>query len=421
MKDLLDPDTEANGLSRKSFITKSTLAAFGALLGSKIVFGENLPAGLAPIGLAGMDIPGQLKGKHPELIVLNDKPWNLETPPHLLDDDVTPADKFFVRNNGQMPSNPQVENWTLTISGESAVKKIVLTMDELRSKFKAYTYQLLVECGGNGRKEYDPPAQGLQWGLGGLGCARWTGVRLKDVLNYAGIKSDAVYIGYMGRDVHLSGDPSKPVISRGVPMSKALEDESLIAWAMNGEDIPLANGYPLRLVMGGWPGSVSGKWLSEIMIRNKVHDGAKMGGHSYRMPRYPVAPGTVVPDEMLDIIESMPVKSMITYPATGATFARARSLELRGHAWAGDLTVAAVDYSIDFGASWHACALMPAPNRCSWQRWSAKVSFPEQGYYEIWARATDEKGISQPMVVPGWNPGGYLNNATHRIAVMVLP
>lgn len=421
MEDPIHPDQQHKGLSRKGFLAKSTLAAFGALLGSKIVFGENLPAGLAPVGLAGLEVPPQLKGKHPELIVLNDKPWNLETPPHLLDDDVTPADKFFVRNNGQMPATPSAATWTLTVSGESAQQKKVFTLDELKAQFKTYTYQLLIECGGNGRKEFDPPAQGLQWGLGGLGCARWTGVRLKDVLAHVGIKSDAVYIGYLGKDTHLSGETGKAVISRGIPLKKALEEETLIAWAMNGVDIPLANGYPLRLVVGGWPGSVSGKWLSEIMVRNKVHDGAKMGGHSYRMPRYPVAPGTTVPDDMLDIIESMPVKSMITYPATGATFARARKLDVRGHAWAGDRTVAAVDVSIDFGATWQRCELLPAPNRLCWQRWRAALTFPEQGYYEIWARATDSAGQSQPMVVPGWNPGGYLNNATHRIAVMVKP
>jgi DMSO/TMAO reductase YedYZ molybdopterin-dependent catalytic subunit len=412
-------DASNKGISRKGFITKSTLATFGALLGAKIVFGENMPADIAPVGLRESDFPAGLKGKHPGLIVLNDKPWNMETPPHLLDDSVTPADKFFVRNNGQMPVSPQAATWTLTISGESALKKTIFSIADLQSKFKTYTYQLLIECGGNGRKEFDPPAQGLQWGLGGLACARWTGVRLKDVLASVGVKPDAVYIGYRGKDTHLSGESGKDVISRGIPMKKALEDETLIAWAMNGEEIPLANGFPLRLVVGGWPGSVSGKWLSEIMVRNKVHDGAKMSGHSYRMPRYPVAPGTTVPDELLDIIESMPVKSMITFPATGATFARSRMLEVRGHAWAGDLLVTKMEVSIDFGATWKPCELLPPPNRLCWQRWKAKISFPEQGYYEVWARATDSKGVSQPMVVPGWNPGGYLNNATHRIAVMV--
>ena len=127
-----------------------------------------------------------------------------------------------------------------------------------------------------------------------MGCPKWTGVRLKDVLEDVGVKSDAVYIGDYGKDTHLSGDPDKKPISRGVPMSKAMEDESLIAWAINGEDLPLMNGYPLRLVFGGWPAPTSGKWLEKIVIRNKVHDGPKMTGSSYRVPCKPVAPGAKV-------------------------------------------------------------------------------------------------------------------------------
>lgn len=413
------PEAQKSALSRKSFISKSTLATFSALLGAEIVFGKNLPAGITPVGLASLSLPDELKGKHPELVVLNDKPWNLETPPHLLDDDVTPADKLFVRNNGLMPAGVAGNLASITFSGESVKQKTVLTLDDLKTRFKHYSYQLVLECAGNGRKEIDPPTQGLQWTTGAVGCAKWTGVRLKDVLNHVGIKSDAVYIGYVGRDTHLSGEAGKPVISRGVPISKAMEDESLIAWAMNDADIPLANGYPLRLVFGGWPASCSGKWLSEILVRNKVHDGAKMGGHSYRMPRIPFEPGSEVPENMLDIIESMPVKSLITYPRTGASFAKSRTLDLRGHAWAGDHAVSEVSLSIDFGVTWQKASLLPPPNRLAWQRWTAQIRFPQEGYYEIWARATDDRGISQPMVVPGWNPGGYLNNAAHRIAVKV--
>src|SRR5690606_39142604 len=111
----------------------------------------------------------------------------------------------------------------------------------------------------------NPPAKGNQWNVGAVGCAAWTGVRLRDVLEDVGVESNAVYIGYYGKDTHLSGDPGKDTISRGVPIEKALQDESLIAWAINGQDIPLLNGYPLRLVFGGWPASTSGKWLHRIV------------------------------------------------------------------------------------------------------------------------------------------------------------
>ena len=358
-------------------------------------------------------------GKNTEMIILNDKPWNIEAPAHILDDEVTPASCMFVRNNGKLPQDIDASTWTLTIDGESVVEQKTYTLDELKTNFKHYTYQLTLECGGNGRKEFNPPAKGNQWGVGAVNCGEWTGVRLRDVLEDAGIKSDAVYIGYHASDEHLSGNPDKEAISRGCPMFKAMEDETLLAFQLNGEDIPLIHGYPLRLVVGGWPASASGKWVNGISIRNKVHDGAKMNGTAYRVPCNSVAPGEKVADEDMCIIESMPVKSLITYPKTGLILKNGEKLEIRGHAWAGDLEVKTVAYSIDFGATWQACELKAPANRLAWQHFSAVIDLPEKGYYEVWAKATDTNGKSQPMVLPGWNPKGYLNNACHRIAVKV--
>ena len=234
------------------------------------------------------------------------------------------------------------------------------------------------------------------------------------------MNSDAVYVAYYGKDTHLSGDPDKDPISRGVPLSKAMQDESLIAWAINGEPIPILNGYPLRLVFGGWPASTSGKWLEKIVIRNQVHDGAKMTGQSYRVPCKPVAPGASVAEEDMCIIEEMPVKSLITSPRTGAILRLGQSLPLQGQAWAGELSVQKMEISIDFGVSWQPATLAPPVNRMAWQHWSASATFPEEGYYEVWARATDSQGRAQPMVLPGWNPRGYLNNACHRLALKVV-
>ena len=214
-----------------------------------------------------------IPGKHPDLVILNDRPWNAETPAHLLDEAVTSMDRLFVRNNGLVPTQVDPESWTLELSGESVINPQTFTLAQLKSEFKHYTYQLVIECGGNGRSEFDPPARGNQWTTGAVGAPRWTGIRLKDLLERVGLKNDAVYIGYYGKDRHLSGDPNKIPISRGVPIAKALEEESLVAWAANGADLPLMNGYPLRLVFGGWPASTSGKWLHRIVVRNKQHDG----------------------------------------------------------------------------------------------------------------------------------------------------
>ena len=257
----------AHPVSRRAFLGKSGLAAISTVLGASVPFAHVMPRGLIPVALAHTDAPFAIPGKE-GLIVLNDRPLNAETPAHLLDDDVTPARHLFVRNNGTPPLAADIDpaTWTLTIGGEAAQREVTLTLAELQQRFRHHTYQLQIECGGNGRSEFVPPAAGNQWSTGAVGCPRWTGARLKDVLEYVGVRDTAVYVAYYGADRHASGDPDKAPISRGVPIAKAVEDESLIAWAMNGADIPLLNGYPLRLVCGGWPGSVCGKWLRKMQL-----------------------------------------------------------------------------------------------------------------------------------------------------------
>ncbi|TLP81712.1 sulfite oxidase [Maribacter sp. ACAM166] len=406
-------------MKRRNFVRKAILGSMTAVIGSEIVFAATMPKGYRPLAFQDPD-PFKMFNKDKGMEVLNDKPWNIEAKAHLLDDKITPNKYMFIRNNGLIPENLNANSWTLTIDGESVNQEKIFTLADLKSKFPQYTYQLTLECGGNGRSEFDPPAKGNQWTVGAVSCATWTGIRLRDVLEDVGMKDDAVYIGYHAADVHLSRDPDKEPISRGAPMPKALQDETLLAFQMNGEDIPIAHGYPLRLVAGGWPASVSGKWVNRISIRNVVHDGPKMTGDAYRVPCNPVAPGEKVKDEDMCIIESMPVKSLITYPKSGATIKEGKQLNIRGHAWAGELEVSKMEYSIDFGATWKECPVEKPANRLAWQHFSASIGFPKKGYYEIWARATDAQGTSQPMLLPGWNPKGYLNNACHRIAVKVI-
>ena len=405
-------------MKRRLFIKKTALTSLTVLVGTEIVFGKLMPNGYSPLALQDPD-PFKMFNKDKEMIVLNDRPWNIEAQAHLLDEKITSNKYMFIRNNGKVPENIDVKNWTITFDGESVKKTKTCSLQELKSKFEQHTYQLTIECGGNGRAEFDPPAKGNQWTVGAVSCATWTGVRLKDVLEDVGVKGDAVYIGYHAADGHLSGDAKKEPISRGIPMAKAFQEETLLAFQMNGEDIPLVHGHPVRLVSGGWPASTSGKWINRISVRNKIHDGEKMTGSSYKMPCEPVAPGDNVRDEDMCIIESMPVKSLITYPKTGAMIDLGKKLTIRGHAWAGELEVTKMEYTIDYGSTWNVANLESPRNRLAWQHFSASVSFPKKGYYEVWARATDSQGMSQPMLVPGWNPKGYLNNATHRIAVKV--
>lgn len=406
------------GSNRRGFLKGAGLAAMGVVVGGTLPFQRNMPGGLIPAALAETKSDFKLMGKD-GLTVLNDRPINAETPAHLLDDDVTPNSRYFVRNNGTMPEMAEkmdASGWTLTVDG-LVDNPMTLTLDDLKTKFKPVKLKLQHECGGNGRAAFNPPAKGNQWTLGAVGNAEWTGVRYADLLKAAGVKESVIYTAHYGMDGHLSGDPSKLPISRGVPIAKAMDPHSLIAYEMNGEPIPALNGFPVRTLCPGWPGSCSQKWLRRIQLRDVVHDGPKMTGTAYRVPGYNVAPGEKVPKDAFKIIQSMPVKSLITTHESGHEV-QGRGLTVGGQAWAGDRAVKAMHVSADFGATWIEADLKDPPNPYSWQRWTAKIAFPDKGYYEIWARATDDAGVMQPFAI-NWNPKGYLNNSMHRIAVRV--
>jgi len=407
--------------TRRDFLLKSALATLALGLGD-VPFADHIPEGWVPEALADSPEAFGLKGKD-GLTILGDKPLNAETPPHLLDDETTPTSRLFVRNNGLMPELAREKNskgWTLTIDGE-VDRPLVLSLEDLKKKFKQYSYQLVLECAGNGRSGFFPPTAGNQWTYGAVGCPVWSGPRLRDVLEMAGVKKSAVYTGYYGHDVHLSGDPEKVVISRGIPIQRAQLDYNLIAVEMNGRALSPVHGFPARLVCPGYPASVSGKWLKRITLRDREHDGEKMKGHSYRLPSHPAKPGEEVPENEMTILAELPVKSLITYPKSGESISarKRKNFECRGFAWTGDKKVTAVHVSYDFGQTWKEARLKDPRNPFAWQRWDVKLELPSVGYFEIWARATDTTGRMQPMVVPGWNPQGYYNNAMPRIAVRV--
>ena len=394
---------------RRGFLRGAGLSTMGLMLGAAIPFHRSMPSGFVPIAFADDDV---LVGKD-GLTLLNDRPVNAETPPHLLDDPITPTSRHFIRNNGSPPDEVDPATWTLKIDG-LVDNEMELTIADLEKDFEVVTMALLIECGGNGRAFFNPPASGNQWTYGAVGCAEWTGVRLKDVLAKAGVKDGVVYTAHVGADAHLSGNPDKLPISRGLPIAKALTDDVLIAFRMNGDALHPMNGAPLRLVVPGWPGSCSQKWLTGITLRDVVHDGPKMTGTSYRVPNRPVAPGEDVAKEDFEIIERMPVKSLITNPANNSD--TGQKIQARGHAWSGDRTIERVDVSIDFGATWMQAELDAPVNDGAWQNWRLDIELLLPGYYEIWARATDSAGISQPHAI-AWNPKGYLNNSMHRVAV----
>ena len=397
---------------RRGFLKNAGLAAMAALVGGAIPFHRSMPAHFIPVALAGEKV---IEGKD-GLVVLNERPLSAETPAHLLDDAITPTARHFIRNNGMPPQAVDASDWRLTVDG-LVDSPMTLGIDDLRRRFEVVSAALTLECAGNGRAFFEPPATGAQWTYGAVACSEWTGVRLADLLRAAGVKSGVVYTAHEGADAHPSGGEGAHALSRGVPIAKAMAPDTLIAFAQNGSAMHLMNGAPLRLVVPGWPGSCSQKWLTRVWLRDRVHDGAKMTGTAYRVPDRPAAPGEQVDETAFVIIEAMPVKSLITHPATGHRTA-ARTLEARGHAWAGERTVSALHLSIDFGATWAEATLDEPVNAGAWQNWRAAIALPGPGYYEIWARATDSEGVGQPHAI-AWNPKGYLNNALHRVAVTV--
>ena len=354
----------------------------------------------------------------PDMIVHGAQPFNGEFPPHLLDDPVTPTARHFVRNNGAIPERAHrkdLHGWTLRVDGEVR-HALDLSLADLFC-FPQVTMQVVVECAGNGRSLFTPPVGGTPWLRGAVACSEWTGVRLRDLLEAAGVTDRAVYVASFGEDAPPDG--GEP-FSRGIPLAKARDEHTLVALAMNGDPLPAAHGFPARLLVPGWIGSAMQKWLRRIWVRDRVHDSAKMAGYSYRVPAYPAAPGVKPAPEDMRIATAWVIKSLITRPRAEREVTRGEPVQVGGHAWAGENRVTQVLVSTDFGITWRETHLTTPANRYAWYHWQTRLTFEQRGYYEVWARAFDDTGAAQPFRQP-WNPKGYLGNVIHRVPVLVAP
>jgi DMSO/TMAO reductase YedYZ molybdopterin-dependent catalytic subunit len=363
--------------------------------------------------------PDVLKVAKPRLAVMPDMAFNAEALPQNLDSDITPISEFFVRNNGTLPDlgDDAVATWRLEIDGE-VEQPSSFTIGDLKRRFEVVSATAVLECAGNGRAFFDPATDGVPWRLGAVGCALWTGVRLRDVLQFVGVKATAVYTGHYSPDKKLGS--LAPAISRGLPIAKAFAEETLIAFAMNGEPLPLLHGGPLRVVAPGFPGSAWQKWLTRISLLEREHDGEKMTGTDYRLPTVPVKPGEVFDPAAFAVITDIPVKSLVTHPPGVFEAKQGDIIEVRGYAWSGHDPVASVAVSVNGGASWLRADLGELPSRFAWRRFHALVYFDEAGVLEVLARATTLSGRSQPLESPPWNPRGYCNNTVHRVAGNIL-
>jgi DMSO/TMAO reductase YedYZ molybdopterin-dependent catalytic subunit len=349
-----------------------------------------------------------------DMLVRSARPEDLEMPLSGFSDYITPIEHFFVRSHVYVPT-VNMQEWRLKVEGEIAAP-LTLTMEDLKA-LPPVELVSVVECAGNGRGFYEPSVAGVQWGSGAVGNGRWRGVRLADVLKRAGIKESAKEVLFDGADVPLG---TMPDFQRSIPVKKALDGNTLLAYEMNGETLPVKHGFPLRVVNPGWASDSWVKWLTSIRVLDKEHEGFWMKS-AYRHPGKPVAPGTAVPPEQMQPVTSLRIKSVIAAPLDGAQAVAGNPVAIRGVAWSGDSgPVTAVDVSVDGGRAWKPAALRPEQKtQFGWRQWEFKWTPPQVAYYTILARARDAAGNTQPLDQE-WNPAGYAWNVVPRAGVDVV-
>ena len=366
--------------------------------------------------LTGVGLLPAAHAQEGELIQLVARPLVLEPPPHRLVDAVTPAWRHFVRNHGLQPGRAlgsKLEGWTLTIEGQVRESQ-ALTMEDLRA-FPAVTRAVVLQSSGYARREFRPRVRGIPFGRGAVGCARWTGARLADILAKVGVDPTATHILPEGEDLPISVVDR---FQRGLPLTRALAEDTLVAYEMNGHPLPGDHGFPARLVVPGWVGSSWQKWLRRITVVGQEPTPQATRGTLYRIPREPMTPGTRPLDDAFQLVTWLPVQSLIVGPRAGEPLPPGEAFVVHGRAWGGRSPVARVEVSADRGATWLPAALDPPGDPHAWRGWSAKISGLSAGAHEVWARAHDVSGASQPLE-PVWNPRGYLGNAVHRVPVQV--
>jgi sulfite oxidase len=381
-------------------MTRRELIAAAAKLGLATGLGYVPRSSLAQAAVA----------KDPRLIARSVRPPDFETPVALLDSFLTPAQSFFVRSHMSVPQVDEAA-WRLAIEGEIATPATI-SLAELKGMPRA-NVTTTMECAGNGRAFFDPPVAGIQWRKGAVGTARWTGVRLVHLMKRAGVRDSATHVWMSAGDRPLG---TQPAFVRQLPIAKAMHPDTLVAYAMNDGAIPLLNGAPLRLIVPGWEGAYSLKWLNRLTVARDEHDGFWVA-NAYRFPRAPVTPGSVVSAREMAPLQGLVVKSLITRPLDGAIVTPGKTM-IAGYAWAGEDRIARVEVSIDGGASWKPARLTGPQVNYAWRRFEYAADLVDGNAYMIRSRATDARGNTQPLA-PGWNPSGYLWNAPDQIRVEV--
>lgn len=358
-----------------------------------------------------------LPGKKP-LIKRTFRPPNFETPTAYFNHQFTPNDAFYVRYHLANIPKIDVNNWTLKIGGESVEHPLQMTMDELKNRFAPVEIAAVSQCAGNRRGLFRPHAPGVQWGYGAMGNARWKGFRLKDLLTAAGVRKDALEVVFNGADsAPVEGTPD---FVKSIPLPKALDEHTLIAFEMNGEPLPHWNGYPIRLVVPGWTATYWMKHLVSIEVIARSLDGFWMKT-AYRIPRG-AFPET---DQFLSQqtasttpITEMMVNSLITNLENGQRFNIGQEIEVKGIAWDGGHGIKQVEISTDEGKTWLQTRLGKDEGRFSWRQWNFRFKPEMSGIHSLTVKATNRIGHTQPFELIQ-NPAGYHHNRVQKINVSI--
>ena len=401
-------------LSRRHLLSGTAgLAGWGAV--SPVLGAEALKLEAAlPAGLKADAVLDALPGKKP-LLKLSFRPPNYETPLNYFDSVFTPNDAFFVRYH--LSDIPEVDaaKWKLTIAGGSS--PVSFSLDDLK-KMPAVEIAAVCQCSGNRRGLFEPHVAGVQWGYGAMGNARWKGVRLKDLLEKAGVRKEAVELVINGADGPVLD--KTPDFVKSLPMAKALDENVLIAYEMNGAPLPHWNGFPARLVVPGWTATYWMKHITELTMIDKPFDGFWMKG-AYRVPlgKFPVVDRFVTQETLVNTpITEMVVISIISSPAEGDRIGNGRPVTVKGVAWDGGYGIVGVDVSTDSGETWARAKLGEDTGRFSFRAFFFQAASAKAGPLMLMARATNKIGQTQTSQL-NLNPAGYHHNVMHRVTVTV--
>ncbi|MDR3447004.1 MULTISPECIES: molybdopterin-dependent oxidoreductase [unclassified Dyella] len=406
----------ANDPSRRRFLRAAGwMGSIGALGGAKALAAD-APTAQLPFANGQRELTRAFPQKG-EMLLLRTRPPMLETPFDVFDQGVfTPNNRFFVRwHLAYIPTQIDAESFRLNVHGQ-VDKPLTLSLKQLMSEFETVEIAAVNQCSGNSRGLFHPRIAGGQWANGAMGCARWTGVRLKDILDKAGVNADAVQVRFKGLDSGVL--PATPDFLKSLDIDHARDGEVMVAWGMNDEQLPLLNGFPLRLIVPGWYSTYWVKMLSDIEVLDKPDTNFWMA-KAYLIPDTPHA--AVVPGQTG--YKSVPInrmvpRSFITNLRDGDKVLAGHATQVRGIAFGGDAGIAKVLWSADGGAHWEESTLEQDHGKYSFRRWHAKYTPSAKGENTLMVKAVNTNGVEQPAEA-NWNPGGFMRNVIESVKVRV--